>query len=206
MNSLVDEVRSVTSCAAAVSFAFDLCQLAAIIHHSTDVIQRELVNGLQSEKKTSLIVIWSEVTVMAKVFCQVKKLSSFENGTRPSLANVNARKLSWTLKFWRVCFFFTAGKSRGRWWRSLDSRRSLLRRSCTRWVSASGQRRWMRPLSVLSPVSRLTFSAKQETEINSIHQLVVGATENVKEGNEDIREVKFTKSGIRGTRHLFRRC
>lgn len=51
MNSLVDEVRSVTSCAAAVSFAFDLCQLAAIIHHSTDVKQRELVNGLQSEKK-----------------------------------------------------------------------------------------------------------------------------------------------------------
>lgn len=64
----------------------------------------------------------------------------------------------------------------------------------------------MRPLSVLSPVSRLAFSAKQETEINSIHQLVVGATENVKEGNEDIREVKFTDSGIRGARRLFRRC
>lgn len=48
MNSLVDEVRSVTSCAAAVSFAFDLRQLAAIIHHGTDVKQRELVNGLQS--------------------------------------------------------------------------------------------------------------------------------------------------------------
>ena len=29
----------------------------------------------------------------------------------------------------------------------------------------------------------------QETDIDSIHQLVVGATENVKEGNEDIREV-----------------
>lgn len=33
----------------------------------------------------------------------------------------------------------------------------------------------------------------QETEIDSIHQLVVGATENVKEGNEDIREVTVTK-------------
>ncbi|KAG8007497.1 Syntaxin-18, partial [Nibea albiflora] len=31
---------------------------------------------------------------------------------------------------------------------------------------------------------------QQETEIDNIHQLVVGATENVKEGNEDIREVK----------------
>lgn len=30
----------------------------------------------------------------------------------------------------------------------------------------------------------------QETEIDSIHQLVVGATEHVKEGNEDIREVR----------------
>ena len=29
----------------------------------------------------------------------------------------------------------------------------------------------------------------QETEIDNIHQLVVGTTENVKEGNEDIREV-----------------
>lgn len=29
----------------------------------------------------------------------------------------------------------------------------------------------------------------QETEIDNIHQLVVGATENIKEGNEDIREV-----------------
>ncbi|RXN22221.1 syntaxin-18 [Labeo rohita] len=29
---------------------------------------------------------------------------------------------------------------------------------------------------------------QQETEIDNIHQLVVGATENVKEGNEDIRE------------------
>uniref|UniRef100_A0A9J7X0B6 Syntaxin-18 n=1 Tax=Cyprinus carpio carpio TaxID=630221 RepID=A0A9J7X0B6_CYPCA len=44
-------------------------------------------------------------------------------------------------------------------------------------------------------ISRLQeiFSEKvlqQETEIDSIHQLVVGATENVKEGNEDIREVR----------------
>lgn len=29
----------------------------------------------------------------------------------------------------------------------------------------------------------------QEAEIDNIHQLVVGATENIKEGNEDIREV-----------------
>lgn len=29
----------------------------------------------------------------------------------------------------------------------------------------------------------------QEADIDSIHQLVVGATENIKEGNEDIREV-----------------
>lgn len=36
-------------------------------------------------------------------------------------------------------------------------------------------------------IVRLTFW--QETEIDGIHQLVVGATENVKEGNEDIREV-----------------
>lgn len=32
-------------------------------------------------------------------------------------------------------------------------------------------------------------SSWQEAEIDGIHQLVVGATENVKEGNEDIREV-----------------
>lgn len=36
-----------------------------------------------------------------------------------------------------------------------------------------------------SPVTVLP----QEAEIDSIHQLVVGATENIKEGNEDIREV-----------------
>lgn len=35
----------------------------------------------------------------------------------------------------------------------------------------------------------LLMHCSQETEIDSIHQLVVGATENVKEGNEDIREV-----------------
>lgn len=55
---------------------------------------------------------------------------------------------------------------------------------------------------VLSSVP--TFSTKQETEINSIHQLVVGATENVKEGNEDIREVMFTWSPIKAARHLSR--
>lgn len=62
----------------------------------------------------------------------------------------------------------------------------------------------MRPFLHLNPVSRLTFSTKQETEINSIHQLVVGATENVKEGNEDIREVMFTSSAITVTRHISR--
>ncbi|KAF6372575.1 syntaxin 18 [Rhinolophus ferrumequinum] len=34
---------------------------------------------------------------------------------------------------------------------------------------------------------------QQEAEIDSIHQLVVGATENIKEGNEDIREVGHQK-------------
>lgn len=53
----------------------------------------------------------------------------------------------------------------------------------------------MHPFLVLSPASRLTLSAQQETEINSIHQLVVGATENVKEGNEDIREVMTPNAG-----------
>uniref|UniRef100_A0A4W5P379 Syntaxin-18 n=1 Tax=Hucho hucho TaxID=62062 RepID=A0A4W5P379_9TELE len=37
----------------------------------------------------------------------------------------------------------------------------------------------------------------QETEIDSIHQLVVGATENVKEGNEDIREAIQNNAGFR---------
>uniref|UniRef100_A0A3P8ZWD2 Syntaxin-18 n=1 Tax=Esox lucius TaxID=8010 RepID=A0A3P8ZWD2_ESOLU len=37
----------------------------------------------------------------------------------------------------------------------------------------------------------------QETEIDSIHQLVVGATENVKEGNEDIREAIKNNAGFR---------
>lgn len=38
-------------------------------------------------------------------------------------------------------------------------------------------------------VSLFFFLKKQETDIDNIHQLVVGATENIKEGNEDIREV-----------------
>ncbi|XP_062313034.1 syntaxin-18 [Osmerus eperlanus] len=38
---------------------------------------------------------------------------------------------------------------------------------------------------------------QQETEIDSIHQLVVGATENVKEGNEDIREAIQNNAGFR---------
>ncbi|XP_074485366.1 syntaxin-18 isoform X1 [Sebastes fasciatus] len=38
---------------------------------------------------------------------------------------------------------------------------------------------------------------QQETEIGSIHQLVVGATENVKEGNEDIREAIKNNAGFR---------
>ncbi|XP_065130556.2 syntaxin-18 [Paramisgurnus dabryanus] len=37
----------------------------------------------------------------------------------------------------------------------------------------------------------------QETEIDNIHQLVVGATENVKEGNEDIREAMKNNAGFR---------
>ncbi|XDV37888.1 hypothetical protein PO909_007415, partial [Leuciscus waleckii] len=51
-------------------------------------------------------------------------------------------------------------------------------------------------------ISRLQeiFSEKvlhQETEIDSIHELVVGATENVKEGNEDIREAIKNNAGFR---------
>ncbi|XP_029287221.1 syntaxin-18 isoform X2 [Cottoperca gobio] len=38
---------------------------------------------------------------------------------------------------------------------------------------------------------------QQETEIDGIHQLVVGATENVKEGNEDIREAIKNNAGFR---------
>ncbi|GAB5570953.1 syntaxin-18 isoform X3 [Prionailurus iriomotensis] len=36
-----------------------------------------------------------------------------------------------------------------------------------------------------------------EAEIDSIHQLVVGATENIKEGNEDIREAIKNNAGFR---------
>ncbi|XP_036445789.1 syntaxin-18 [Colossoma macropomum] len=38
---------------------------------------------------------------------------------------------------------------------------------------------------------------QQEMEIDNIHQLVVGATENVKEGNEDIREAIKNNAGFR---------
>uniref|UniRef100_A0A8C5F9E3 Syntaxin-18 n=1 Tax=Gadus morhua TaxID=8049 RepID=A0A8C5F9E3_GADMO len=38
---------------------------------------------------------------------------------------------------------------------------------------------------------------QQETEIDNIHQLVVGTTENVKEGNEDIREAIKNNAGFR---------
>ncbi|XP_039607410.1 syntaxin-18 [Polypterus senegalus] len=38
---------------------------------------------------------------------------------------------------------------------------------------------------------------QQETDIDNIHQLVVGATENVKEGNEDIREAIKNNAGFR---------
>lgn len=44
-----------------------------------------------------------------------------------------------------------------------------------------------------------SYSSWQEAEIDNIHQLVVGATENVKEGNEDIREVPFTALGEKHT-------
>ncbi|XP_064420032.1 syntaxin-18 isoform X2 [Latimeria chalumnae] len=37
----------------------------------------------------------------------------------------------------------------------------------------------------------------QEAEIDNIHQLVVGATENIKEGNEDIREAIKNNAGFR---------
>ncbi|KAJ7999667.1 hypothetical protein DPEC_G00196790 [Dallia pectoralis] len=51
-------------------------------------------------------------------------------------------------------------------------------------------------------ISRLqeVFAEKvlmQETDIDNIHQLVVGATENVKEGNEDIREAIKNNAGFR---------
>lgn len=49
----------------------------------------------------------------------------------------------------------------------------------TVYSGAGGGRCWCLP----APLSL------QEAEIDSIHQLVVGATENIKEGNEDIREV-----------------
>ncbi|XP_027858633.1 syntaxin-18 [Xiphophorus couchianus] len=38
---------------------------------------------------------------------------------------------------------------------------------------------------------------QQESDIDNIHQLVVGATENVKEGNEDIREAIKNNAGFR---------
>ncbi|XP_043918541.1 syntaxin-18 [Protopterus annectens] len=38
---------------------------------------------------------------------------------------------------------------------------------------------------------------QQETEIDNIHQLVVGTTENIKEGNEDIREAIKNNAGFR---------
>ncbi|OCT96713.1 syntaxin-18 [Xenopus laevis] len=38
---------------------------------------------------------------------------------------------------------------------------------------------------------------QQETEIDNIHELVVGATENIKEGNEDIREAIKNNAGFR---------
>ncbi|KAH0616309.1 hypothetical protein JD844_027334 [Phrynosoma platyrhinos] len=38
---------------------------------------------------------------------------------------------------------------------------------------------------------------QQEVEIDNIHQIVVGATENIKEGNEDIREAIKNNAGFR---------
>ncbi|KAE8629130.1 hypothetical protein XENTR_v10000366 [Xenopus tropicalis] len=38
---------------------------------------------------------------------------------------------------------------------------------------------------------------QQETDIDNIHELVVGATENIKEGNEDIREAIKNNAGFR---------
>lgn len=53
----------------------------------------------------------------------------------------------------------------------------------------------------VAEISRLqdVFTEKvlqQEADIDSIHQLVVGATENIKEGNEDIREAKDLSSSV----------
>ncbi|XP_031798735.1 syntaxin-18 isoform X2 [Sarcophilus harrisii] len=50
---------------------------------------------------------------------------------------------------------------------------------------------------------------QQETEIDSIHQLVVGATENIKEGNEDIRETSAHEFSVQLHGHLlnsYRSC
>nr|KAF6432503.1 syntaxin 18 [Rousettus aegyptiacus] len=54
----------------------------------------------------------------------------------------------------------------------------------------------------VAEISRLqdVFTEKvlqQEADIDSIHQLVVGATENIKEGNEDIREAIKNNAGFR---------
>ncbi|KAF7248239.1 Syntaxin-18 [Varanus komodoensis] len=45
---------------------------------------------------------------------------------------------------------------------------------------------------------------QQEAEIDNIHQIVVGATENIKEGNEDIREVisQIRPGGFRTLRNI----
>ncbi|XP_012579498.1 PREDICTED: syntaxin-18 [Condylura cristata] len=46
-------------------------------------------------------------------------------------------------------------------------------------------------------IGEMNSLCDEEAEIDSIHQLVVGATENIKEGNEDIREAIKNNAGFR---------
>lgn len=79
----------------------------------------------------------------------------------------------------------SAGRSRGRWLKFPGCRRSLLKKSCNRWVDGFH----FQSKHVFICGQTTVSLSWQEAEIDGIHQLVVGATENVKEGNEDIREV-----------------
>lgn len=81
-------------------------------------------------------------------------------------------------------------RSRGRWLKFPDYRRSLLRKSCNKW-DGFHFRSPRKSKRVFICDKQLSRCPRQEAEIDGIHQLVVGATENVKEGNEDIREVIF---------------
>lgn len=94
--------------------------------------------------------------------------------------------------YWRRCPCLCVpppGRSRGRWLKFLDYRRSLLRKSCNKWDDCFHFRSPRESKHVFMCKKTTVSSSWQEAEIDGIHQLVVGATENVKEGNEDIREV-----------------